>query len=389
MKMIKRSIALLLSMAMLAGCSSDIREISDIALVMLTSIDYNEKKQEYIFTVNCLEASTNSSDSSERKSEWIASASGKSIFEAARNLRSRAGKILVWQHDKFFLIGESAARRSFYEVVDFLTRTREIRLSSFLIVGEGPALELMRMRAETGDLVSNEILGRIKNEQLWGKSLSITIKDVVNYYTNPYRGFVTGKLSKSMPIGGTREVIFLSGGSVIKEGKLSNWLTKEDTLSIHILVDKKYWRHLEFAEYVPYKSLNVGLRLHVNKRSMKLVHINGKQGIDIHIGLTGTIASLDNHLNLADPVKLRELENAANRYMERKLKKSLNRFQQVMKTDIIGFSDYLRHYHPYLWRKISAHWVTEVYPSMPTRVHVDVSIPTIGMSEVLGGSKDD
>lgn len=385
MKMIKRGMLMLMLTALIAGCSSDIVEISDIALVMMTAIDYDEKKQLYIFTINCLESSTNSSKNSEKKSEWIASASGKSIFEAARNLRSRAGKILVWQHDKFFLLGESAARRSLYEVVDFLTRTRDIRLSSFLIVSEGNASELMRTKAETGDLVSNEMLGRINNEHLWGKSLSISIKDIANYYPNPYRGFVTGKLSKSKPIGGTSEVNFLSGGSVFQNGKLKNWLSKEDTLSIHIIVNKKYWRGLEFAEYVPFKDINVGMRMRVAKRSMKLVQMNGKPGIAIRIGLIGTVTSIDNRVVLSNPTRLRELENESGRYMEKQLKRSIDRFQRQLKTDIVGFSDYIRQYHPHYWRQISKGWVTDIYPAMPIRVHVDVAIPTTGMSDVLGG----
>ncbi|MBM7566299.1 Ger(x)C family spore germination protein [Paenibacillus sacheonensis] len=385
MRTIKRGVLLLLLSAMLAGCSSDIREISDIALVMLTAIDYDEQKQLYVFTVNCLEASTNTAGNTARKPEWIASASGPSVFEAARNLRSRAGKVLIWQHDKFFLIGESAARRSFYEVVDFLTRSRDIRLSSFLIVAQGNASELMRTRAETGDLLSNEMLGKVKNEQLWGKSLTLAVKDIVNEYTNPYRGIVTGKLSKAKPMGGNREVLFLSGGSVIQQGRLKEWLSGDDTLSIHILVNKKYWKALEFAEYVPFNDRRVALRMRVGKRSMSLVRAEGKPGIAIRIEMSGSITSIDKKLNLADPATLHGVEEAASRYMEQRLKVSLNRFQRELKSDIIGFSDYLRQHHPYEWKRISKTWVTDVYPTMPIRVRVDVAIPTIGMSEVIGG----
>ncbi|QHW32871.1 Ger(x)C family spore germination protein [Paenibacillus rhizovicinus] len=385
MKIIKRGLLMLVFTALLAGCSSDVVEISDVALVMMTAIDYDEKKHLYIFTINCLESSTNNSNNSENKSEWIASASGKSIFEAARNLRSRAGKILVWQHDKFFLLGESAARRSIYEVVDFLTRTRDIRLSSFLIVSEGKATELMRTKAETGDLISNEMLGRINNEQLWGKSLSITIKDIANYYPDPYRGFVTGKLSKFKPIGSKHEVNILSGASVFQNGKLKDWLSKDDTLSMHIIVNKKYWRALEFAEYVPFKSLKVGMRMRVAKRSMKLVQIDGKPGIAIRIRVVGTVTSINHRVNLANPARLRELENESGQYMEKQLKQSLDRFQHQLKTDIVGLSDYIRRYHPNDWKQMSKDWVTNVYPSMPVRIDVDVAIPTIGMSDVLGG----
>ncbi|MBA2939769.1 Ger(x)C family spore germination protein [Paenibacillus sp. CGMCC 1.16610] len=387
MKKFKRALLMFLMMTFLVGCSSDIREISDIALVMLTAIDYDKEKQMFIFTINCIDASTNSSGNSDKKLEWVATSSGKSIFEAARNLRSRAGKVLVWQHDKFFLIGESAARNSIYEIVDFMTRTRDIRLSSYVIISQGNASEMMRTKAETQDLISNEMVGKIKNEHLWGKSLSITVKDLVNYYTNPYRGFVTGRLSKMKPIGSSREVVLLSGGSVIQQGRLTQWISGTDVLSIHIIVNKKYWRDLEFSEYVSYKSANLGMRMKVSKRSMALIQEEGKPLIVIKIGLIGSITSLDKYLNLPDPVTLQAIEKSSSRQIEQRIKDSLNRFQHDLKVDVIGFSDFISKYHPNEWRGMEKTWITDIYPKIPIRVHVDVKIPTVGMSQVLGGVK--
>ncbi|NBD23208.1 Ger(x)C family spore germination protein [Paenibacillus glycinis] len=385
MSRFRRFAALGLLTCMLVGCSPDIREISDIALVMLTAIDYDEQKRDYVFTINCIDASTNDAQNSAKKLEWIASASGKTILEAARNLRSRAGKILVWQHDKFFLIGEGAARNSLYEVVDFLSRNRDIRLSGYLVVSQGTASDLMRIKSETGDLISNETVGRIKNEQLWGKSLSLTIKDVADYYGNPYRGFVTGKLSRSMPVAGDREVLFLSGGSVIHQGKLAGWLPGKDVLAIHLIIKKKYWRELEFPQTVPFRSAKISLLMRVANRSVRMRQTDGQPVFDVRIGLTGTVLTIDKQVNLANPDTLRELELAAGRFIEGELKASLNRFQQQLKIDVVGFSDIARKYHPQAWKRMEKTWSTAIYPTVPVRVHVDVSIPAIGMSKVLGG----
>ncbi|MFC4807855.1 Ger(x)C family spore germination protein [Paenibacillus sp. GCM10023250] len=385
MRKVRRALLGCIMAAMLAGCSPDMQEISDIALVMLTAIDYDAQKQEFMFTVNCLNASTNSTQNT-RKLEWVASATGKSIYDAARNLRSHAGKVLIWQHDKFFLVGENAARHSLYEVVDFLTRSRDIRLTSYLIIGDGNAADLMRSRSESGDLISNEIVGKIKNELFWGKSMTLTIKDIASDYMSPYRGVATGKLSKSKSPDLERDVLFLNGGSVIRQGKLAGWLSGKDVLTLHILLKNKEWAGLMFAETVPYRSAKLSLQMKVVKRSIRMTQTRGQPGFDIRIGLSGDIKNVDQPVNAADPAVLREMEEAAGRHVEQQLRTSIRGFQHDLKVDVIGLADLARRYHPTAWEGMKDRWATDIYPALPIRVSVDVAIPNIGMSETLGGT---
>jgi Ger(x)C family germination protein len=371
-------------LSLLTGCSPDVHEISDIALVTITGVDYDEQNHKYIFTCYSIHPSAGSLEKSEKKSEWIASASGDSIVDAARNLRSRAGKTLIWQHDKFFIVGENAARHSFHEIVDFLSRSREIRMSSYIIVSEGEAADKIMVKSETGDLVSNEFLGKVMNENLWGKSLTLKLKDINNYYADPYRGFVTGRLSASKPINSSREVLFLSGGSVFNKGKLVGWLKGKDVLSIHLLTKKKEWENLEFPESVPFKSSEVTLLMKVADRSMHSSQTNGKPSLVIDLHLTATIVDMNQSLPIADPATLGQLERAAAEHIKKSVKDSLTYFQNGLKVDVIGFSDYFTQYHPNEWKKIKSDW-TNVYPTIPVTVNVVVNILNLGMNEFLGG----
>lgn len=384
MKNIKRHMVWGVLLLLLTGCTPDLREISDISLVMITGVDYDEQNNKYIFTSYSIHAPTSSMEKKETI-EWVASASGDSIMDAARNLRSRAGKFLIFEHDKFFVIGESAARHSFYEIVDFLARSRDVRMSSYIIVSEGMAADKLMVKSETGDLVSNEFLGRIMNEKIWGKSLSLKLKDIANYYTDPYRGFVTGKLSTSKPKNSTREVLIQSGGSVFNKGKLVGWLAGKDVLSLHILTKKKEWEHLEFPETISFKSSKVTLLLNVTNRRIHSSQSNGKPMLTIDLHLRGSMINMNRPLPITDPVMLGQLERAAADHIEEHVKESLAYFQHGLKVDVAGYSDYLSRYHPNEWKRIKNEW-TNVYPSIPIKVNVVVSIFTIGMSETVGGT---
>ncbi|MBP3964102.1 Ger(x)C family spore germination protein [Paenibacillus lignilyticus] len=385
MRIIKLLLLGFIPLFLLAGCSPDVREINSIALVTITGVDYDEQSKKFIITLYCNYTPSASKDMPEKTLEWIASSSGDSILDAARNIRSRAGKQLIWQHDKFFIVGESAARHKFYEIIDYFNRSREIRMSGYLAISKGRASDILHLKSESGDLITNEIEGKVRNEHLWGKSINIELKDIVNYYTDPYRGFVIGKLNISKPINSDREVMILSGGSVFNKGKLVGWMSADDVLSVHMLMGKKKWRYLEFVQSVPFKSEKVSLMMKIINSKTHYKSINGMPALIIDVKLKGTLIDTSGPIQLTANRALEQLEDAAEKAVQQQLAVSLTHFQREMKVDVLGFSDFLRQYHPKVWKRTRQNW-TEVYPTLPVTITVSASIPNLGMSQVLGGA---
>jgi spore germination protein KC len=364
---------------LLAGCSPDVVEISDVALVMITGIDYEEEEDRFIFSVYSIHASA--MNKKEKATEWVTSESGKSIMEAAQKLHSRAGQNLTWNHNKFFIVGETAARLKLYEIADMLTRYSKSRMSSHFIVCEGQASDKIKLHSETGDLVSAELIGKVHNEQLTGKSLSLRLKDVVNYATDPYRGFVTSKLIESKPINSSRTILNLSGGAVFNQGKLAGWAEGKEVRSARILSTKSMWERLEFVEVFPFRHTDITLNLKVKDRKIRAI---GKPGLEVRILLQGTLISTSKPMKHIDTPLLAQMEKAAGKRVQEMLSGSLDRFQRELRVDVVGFSDYYRRYHPREWNRMKNEW-TALYPVLPIQVHVDVDISSIGMSEVLKG----
>jgi spore germination protein KC len=370
-------------MTWLAGCSPDVQEISDIALVMATGIDYNKDTHKYVFTSYCVLPTTTSMEKTGKLSEWVATATGNSILDAARNLRDRAGKTLVWQHNKFFIVGEAAARNSLYDIVDFLTRNRQFRITSYLIVSEGKAEEKLNVKSEIRELVSNELLGIIRNEKEWGKSFNLIVKDIANRYSSPYRGFVLGRLNTSRRSKNTEKFLFLRGGAVINKGKLVDWLDGDEVRVVHLFSEKSQWKDFEFTETVDFKSTKVTIYFKVADRIIRSNFAQGKPNLDIKLNLKATLGEMNHHLAVSDTNTLMELEQAASKHVERMMDKSLNHFQKGLKVDLLGFSDYFIQYHPKSWEKLKNEW-EDVYPTMPIQVHAVVRIEKLGMIQTIG-----
>ncbi|MBB6734196.1 Ger(x)C family spore germination protein [Cohnella zeiphila] len=368
-----------------AGCSTDITEISDVALVMITGVDYDEERGKFIFTAYCILPSATSTEKTDKHHEWVASAQGDSILDAARNLRSRAGKTMNWQHDKFFVIGEEAARHAFYEIVDYMTRSRDIRLTSYILVSEGKALDTLKNKSETNDLLANDLLGRTINQHLWGKSISLTLKDISNWFADPYRGFVTGRLRTNHGAGRSEAGLVLSGGSAFHKGKFIGWLNGQDTLTVYMLSKRKEWNKLEFALRVQSRSANVTLLMHAPKKKFHFRQSDQGPAMDVDMNLKATLMDMDRPLQIQSPETLEQLERAAGREIEEMIEGSLRRFQRDFKADLLGLSDFIRQYHSKEWSRMKDKW-DELYPAMPVKIHANVKLTIIGMNQSLEGN---
>ncbi|MDG0808963.1 Ger(x)C family spore germination protein [Cohnella rhizosphaerae] len=203
-----------------AGCSPDVTEISDLTLIMAVAIDYDPKTDRYtISTYNVMPTSL-STEKSAKLTGWVVSTSGASILETARNLRGLVGNRMIWQHNKFALIGEEAARHSFYGIMDFLMRNRQVRLSSYLIVSEGKAADKLNVKVASGDLLSNDLLGKVRNEKEWGKSIMLSVHEIANWYPSPYRGFATGKISVESQPANREQALSLRGRGGDRQGQV-------------------------------------------------------------------------------------------------------------------------------------------------------------------------
>lgn len=385
MKLARWTLLLGSILSLSAGCSTDIREISDVALVMITGVDYDKEQDKYIFTAHCVLPLATSMEKSSKQQEWVASAQGTSIMDASRNLRSRAGKTLDWQHDKFFIIGQEAATHALYEIIDYMTRSREIRISSHIIVSEGKAADMLAVKSETNELIANNFLGRTTNQHLWGKSVSLLVKDVSNLISNPYRGFVTGRVSLEKPVNSSKEVLVLSGGAVFNKGKFVDWLNGRDTITVYLLSKKREWSKLEFPITVHFNSITMTLLMQFPEEKLHFRQTDEGQTLDVDVSLKTTLMDMDHPLQLSRPGALEQLEQAASKEIEQMIADSLNHFQKKLKVDVLGFSDYICQYHPKVWNRMKDNW-DELYPGIPVRIHVKVQFSKIGMTQILEGT---
>ncbi|SDW10055.1 Ger(x)C family spore germination protein [Paenibacillus sp. CF384] len=364
----------------LAGCSPDVNEISDIALVTATAIDYNADTKKFAFSAFCVMPSNTSQEKSSNLTQWVSSATGATPLDAARKMRSRVGKKLIFQHNKFFIISESAARYALFEVVDYLSRKREFRITAYPIIVHGKASDKLKLGTESGDMLPNDLLGQVRNNKLSGQEVALTIKDFVDLFENPNRGFVSGRIKIKSSETSKKEFLFVTGGAVIYKQKFAGWAEGNDVLILNSLSKRKVWKNIEFNDVVHSKNGTVFSALfHEKDLEIHGDIQNGKPQMSVYLKYTASVEDINDDSDVGDSNVISQMEQAASGHLEKKIKKSLAFFQKKMKIDVFGFSDYYSQYHPKAWKTIQKDWET-LYPLIPIQVHVTVLFEKSGMT---------
>ncbi|MCK9858678.1 Ger(x)C family spore germination protein [Paenibacillus sp. ATY16] len=364
----------------IAGCSPDVNEISDIALVTATAIDYNAETKKFSFSAFCVMPSNTSQEKTSTLTQWVSSATGTTPLDAARKMRSRVGKNLIFQHNKFFIISESAARHALYEVVDYLSRKREFRLTAYPIIAPGQASDKLKLGTESGDMLPNDLLGQVRNNKLSGQEVALTIKDFVDLFENPNRGFVSGRIMIKSSETSKKKSLIMTGGAVIYKQKFAGWVEGNDVLTFNTLSKRKVWKDIEFNDVIHSKNgSEFSALFHEKDLEIHGDVQNGSPKMSVYLKYTASLEDVNEDSDIGDSSVILQMEQAASRHLEKKINKSLAFFQKKLKIDVLGFSDYYSQYHSKAWRTMQKDWET-LYPMIPIQVHVTVLFEKSGMT---------
>lgn len=370
------------------GCWG-IREMNEIGIITATGVDV-EPGGGVRITVFSMQPVGNIENPAQRSIAWIGSATGKSLMDASKNLRSISSRNLVWFQNDIVIVGEEMAKVGTREINDFILRNREIRLTGFILVTEGKAMDLMQVPADIQSNLYYEIAGILQNANEYAKFYASNIKDYIVSTAVPTQSCVIGKIGyyntsmntfsvpreeyeklyfKDAKLG----VSYLYGSAVMKDSKMAGWLNGEETRGFLWITDKNK------AGTVSVKSSNGDLSMEIMdlNRKIFLDNANGKITFTVKINVRG---------NLSIYTAGGAVEEDKEDYMEKLFEEALiNEMSSVVKiaqdkykADIFGFGTYLFERHPDLWRNIKDDW-ENIFPEVDVKYDVKVTLKRIGM----------
>jgi spore germination protein KC len=357
------------------------REINELAFVLSIGID--KTNDGFKVTAQMAKPATYSKTPSgggstdKEKSFWIISSTGKTIFEAIRNMSSISSRRIFWSHIKVIILSEQLAKSNTLEIFDFFSRNAELRLRTLVAVTPGEAGKLFEYVPEMESDPSIYLEKIIENKNLSGKSYSIMLKDFLEDYLDPNVGPVTSRIvidrSQAKP------VLKTSGAYVFKDHSLVGSLNEEKTRGLLWIKNKMHDSVMVVS--CPYDGMPITLEIKNSKSNFETYIDNGVPHIIIKVSTSVALTEQGCLTDFNQTQELDSLKQALESAIQKDIQSTLSSVDDLG-VDFTGFSRKLHRQHKNEWHKLSSNWPKNFNESQ-ARIIVKVAVPHMSLAKPL------
>jgi spore germination protein KC len=312
---------------------------------------------------------------------------GPSILEALRKMTTIAPRRIYLSHLRMLVIGEEMARSGISEALDFLSRGHETRTDFFIAIAkDGRAIDIMNVLTPLEKIPANDLFLSLETSaKFWAPTHGIFLDELVNGLAEEGKSpavtgiRIKGDKAKGDVIQNIQSIVppaelEYAGLAAFRKDKLIGWLTDDESKGFNYIQGfvKESAGHLDCPN---------GGRIVTDvirtTTKVKGKVIDGKPAIDILLYAEGDIAEVACGIDLQNPESIMELSKQINENFKRLINKTINKAQNGLKTDFIGFGNIFRKSHPEEWKEWKQDW-QELFVTLPVDIHVDYRIRRIG-----------
>ncbi len=374
---------------LLGGCWGK-TELNEIGIVTTTGIDL-EANGNIRITVLSVQPEGSSVSQPNRSMTWIGTATGKNLMDASKNLRSIAMKHLTWIHNSVIIIGQAAAEQSMDEVIDFFSRNREVRFSSYILIAQDTAFEILQAPANIQNDLSREILGIINNAPLWSKSYVEDAKDFLVSHAEHCGDYITGKISttyeKRTTFSAPRQeyekldlrdeaipIVNVEGCAIFKRGKMIGWYDPYQTRGF-------LWITGDITTGAIITQTEEGDLAYENNFSKTSIDVDIKNGeitFLAKVDTRGTLVEQTTSHDLRQTDEIEKIEKEFAKEIQKDMESAAEKIQKDYKSDIFNFGTIFHKKYPELWRSMEDVWEEKYFPNVKIQYKINVTIERTG-----------
>jgi spore germination protein KC len=303
----------------------------------------------------------------------ISSATGHSLEDTYRELRTYYTGPLTATKSRIVLFGESFAKKNLNAYLDFLFRTPDPYLGSKVAIVKGQeASEFFSLKEIGTNPIAfglYEIIDAAENNSTVPKG---TLNTLFTYFNEEGKDFL-------LPILEQKEGnILVSGAGLISQNAYSGEMISLKDCSLLLLLMDNYGDRVDLETYLSEKKkLNnqVAYRIIKSKREMKIKKdALQKPTVDISLNLKVMIHQYPKTESI-DSKKIKELEETISRDLTKKSQAIMKQTQKA-ESDVLGIGREIKETDPSAWK---AQIWRETYPGLKINTHVKVTIEKTGI----------
>jgi len=331
----------------------------------------------------------------------VISVQGETIYDAVRNYSLRSSRQLFMGHTMVVVIGEELAREGINQIIDFLSRHRDIRMRVWVVVCEGLAEDALQTQSEFESLTSLEISYIIsRSAPRSSKTVRTNLFQVSYALLNPGREIVLpymeiftppeegspireGNASSGSDSGSSenenqpqKQTFMLTGASVFLGDKLIGRLDEETTEGLNFITNNASSGVIPVAFNASER--NASFLFRKTKTKVKpVINEDGSLLYEVQVKGTGLMQEERNAVIDISKEDLEKVEELVNREVERRCLMAVAKCQEL-NSDVLGLGELLHRRKPKVWKEVKADW-GEVFPTVKVEVKAEFKIENSGL----------
>lgn len=349
----------------ISGCWN-YREINDVNIVAGAAVDLNEDGT-YLVTVEIIQAESKGGEP--QMVPTVIGMEGRTLFEGVRNIITRSGKKLYWSHAQVLIISEEVARRGIVDILDWVTRDRELRPDISLLVScAKTAREILKTKPRFESTVSYQIAKTLEQEKHVGKFVNFTLWQYLQKLQEESESPLVTTVCMINFEGETIPQVY--GTAIFKQDRMVGWLDGEDVKIISWVIKPETLPLV----VVPTNGVDITYEFLENSVEMKPFWKN--DGLALHITHKSKVqlAELSRpKIDYFNEKTLKQMEEKLENAIEHRLEEIFDKLQRKYDVDVIGVGGVVKREMPDVWKKIKDDWYL-IYPSMEIEVHAETEI---------------
>ncbi|HZK43883.1 MAG TPA: Ger(x)C family spore germination protein [Syntrophomonadaceae bacterium] len=298
----------------------------------------------------------------------VYSESADTVTEAARKIMLSLPRVPLWQHADTFVIGEKLAKSDLSILLDFMFRSPNIRLSSYVLVAHNASLgELYNASCPLSLCSARGILKILDNqEKTLGCYIPVTANEFIVKFTTPGVDPFAPMVAVTKDVK-KQDILTLDGTAVFHGKKMVGILDPVESRGLYWLTSKKNGATIVVA--LPDKpEVKVTLETMSLKSRIRPRVEGDKITMDISVEADFDIKEITGCTDQLDPEFRLKVQKAADEEIKSHIKASIAKGQEV-NSDFLGFGRNVFRYEPKHWQKINKDWAN-IYPQVETNIEV-------------------
>ncbi|MFF2089173.1 Ger(x)C family spore germination protein [Paenibacillus sp. NPDC058174] len=358
-----------LAALLIGGCDGSL-ELNEIHIVHAIAIDKGENAPIRVTAEIAKIVSGGQQPKGMQSDSFYLYQEGDNVFEAARLMRNKSDRMLLWGHTSIILFSKDVMKQGLSQHVESIRRLRQFRNSTLLYMTEGKAYEKLQISAPNLMITSQVLKGLAGNSNTTALTKKVTLIDVYRDYINEFRDIVIPAILRVKDSEDDKHILQATGLYIFEKDRLAGKLSPKQTKA-YMRASNQMSGSLEkipcdSGKEISFENINNNSKMHVTLDS------EHKPQVAFNITADLTITDLPCQEFDITPSMIHAWEDQLNEKIAEDIRKFI-RYTQKRHTDLLGVGEWIHRKHPQLWRSMKDNW-PEQYSGIKPKIEVHTRI---------------